>query len=114
MQTASTKYCTLLSLHDKRGTMAMDKIGILPYFTVFSVNDIWASYYKYINCSHVLCKANILRNLKNPEKDWNCRWAGEKLDLLIKAKSLTEHDAHPKSLLQTKSNKDIMKFYPGF
>lgn len=96
MHTASTGNCTLLTLHDKRGTMAIDEIGILPEFMGVAVHDRWASYFKYSNCTHALCNAHILRDLNCLQKEWDCRWAGEMIDLLLKAKLLTEQD-HPPS-----------------
>src|SRR5690606_24728625 len=96
MHTASTENCTLLTLHDKRGTMAIDEIGILPEFMGVAVHDRWASYFKYSNCTHALCNAHILRDLNCLQKEWDCRWAGEMIDLLLKAKLLTEQD-HPPS-----------------
>lgn len=69
------------SIHNKRGTVAMDEIGILPQFKGISIHDRWASYDKY-NCTHALCNAHLLRDLKFVHEEMNRPWADEMIQLL--------------------------------
>ncbi len=61
-QVASTKLLTHFAFHDKRGSKAMEDIGILPAFKGKSVHDFYKSYFKY-TCEHILCNAHLLREL---------------------------------------------------
>jgi len=53
---------TLYYLHQKRGTDAMNDMGILPKFEGTLCHDHWKPYYQY-DCTHVLCNAHHLRAL---------------------------------------------------
>ena len=53
---------TFLYPHKKRGTEAMDEIGILPSFRGILCHDHWKPYYRY-DCIHSLCNAHHIREL---------------------------------------------------
>jgi transposase len=53
---------TLYYPHQKRGTDAMNDMGILPKFKGTLCHDQWKPYYKY-DCTHALCNAHHLRGL---------------------------------------------------
>jgi transposase len=63
LHSASTPTDVLLAVHPKRGTKAMDAIGILPKFAGVAVHDAWAPYDTYTGMIHALCNAHALREL---------------------------------------------------
>jgi transposase len=63
LHSASTPTDVLLAVHPKRGTTAMDAIGILPRFAVVAVHDAWAPYDTYTDATQALCNAHVLREL---------------------------------------------------
>jgi transposase len=58
---ARTGKYTLLMVHPKRGTKAMEAMGILPRFAGVAVHDAWAPYDAYMAPDHQLCCAHALR-----------------------------------------------------
>jgi transposase len=63
LHSASTATDVLLAVHPKRGTKAMDAIGVLPTFTGVGVHDARAPYDTYTGMIHALCNAHALREL---------------------------------------------------
>ena len=61
---ASTKEFTYYSIHESRGSKAIDDIGILPEFKGIAVHDGYKPYFKYRKCNHVLCNAHHIRELR--------------------------------------------------
>ena len=55
-----TLHC--LSRDKKRGTKAMNNMGVLANFRGILVHDHWKAYFKY-GCDHSLCNAHHLREL---------------------------------------------------
>jgi transposase len=64
VHSASTGKYSLITVHDKRGTAAMDAAGVLPRFTGIAVHDAWAPYDTYPAIDHALCNAHAVRELQ--------------------------------------------------
>ena len=61
---ARTGKYTLIMVHPRRGTQAMEAMGILPAFAGVAVHDAWAPYDTYTRADHQLCCAHALRELQ--------------------------------------------------
>ena len=66
---------TYLYPHTKRGSEAMDEIGIIPAFAGVLCHDHWKPYYTYTQCKHALCNAHHLRELEWSSTVGGQRWA---------------------------------------
>lgn len=69
--------------HKKRGTEAMNAIGILPNFNGILCHDHWKPYYKY-DCLHALCNAHHIRELTRAWEQDGQHWAKRLKELLEK------------------------------
>ena len=69
--------------HNKRGTEAMDAMGILPRFQGILCHDHWKPYYRY-SCLHALCNAHHLRELTRAFEQDKQAWASDMKQLLEK------------------------------
>lgn len=85
LHSCSTQHCVHYQVHEKRGSQAMDDIGILPQFQGIAVHDFWKSYYQYA-CKHGLCNAHILRELIFIKERFEQDWAQQLIDLLLNMK----------------------------
>ena len=73
---------TGLFAHPKRGTEAMDAIGILQRFQGRLVHDHWQPCFHY-ECHHALCNAHHLRELERAFEQDGQTWAKALQDLLL-------------------------------
>ena len=64
LHSASTRTLSYLFCHRRRGTVAMQAMGVLPGFTGTAVHDAWAPYDTYTTAAHALCNAHLLRELQ--------------------------------------------------
>jgi len=78
----SNDYLTLFYPHEKRGTDAMNDMGILPRFKGILCHDHWKPYYKYEDCTHALWKAHHLRELTRAWEQDGQQWAEKMKNLL--------------------------------
>ena len=90
LHVASTATLTYYGVHPKRGTGALDALGILPAFTGTAVHDAYASYLTYTGCSHALCNAHLLRELIFLYEEHHQTWADALTTLLVTAKDLAD------------------------
>jgi transposase len=84
----STLY-TLIECHKKRGTIAMDAMGVLATMQGTAVHDGWRSYRSY-DVLHQLCNAHHVRELEAVAVGWDQGWANEMIGLLVGAKEAVE------------------------
>lgn len=78
----SASGCSLFGLSPKRGTQAMDAMGVLGAFKGTLVHDHWKPYYTY-DCTHALCNAHHLRELTYAHEVNGQRWAKNMHTLLL-------------------------------
>jgi transposase len=74
LHSASTLETTYYRMHPRRGTEAIEAIGILPEFHGVAIHDGWASYARYGE-RHGLCNAHHLRELQFLWEEEKQRWA---------------------------------------
>ena len=90
LHSAGADGLTFYAVHPKRGWDAMHETGILPRFQGRMVHDAFASYFKFDQCSHALCNAHHLRDLKFVEDEYDQAWASEMTSLLLAIKDEVE------------------------
>ena len=81
LHSASNAKWTCFFPHAKRGTEAMDAMGILPTFRGILCHDHWKPYFKY-GAFHALCNAHHLRELESAFEQDKQHWAAKMSDLL--------------------------------
>jgi transposase len=92
VHSASTGKYSLITVHPKRGTAAMNAAGVLPAFAGIAVHDAWAPYDTYTGAGHALCGAHVLRELTaviDTAPAGYC-WARQAHDALLGLKKLVD------------------------
>ena len=89
VHSASTALLTLLDCHQRRGTLAMDDLGVIGEMTGIAIHDGWKPYRSY-DVAHALCNAHHLRELAAIGVVWDQGWANDLAGLLIEAKTAVE------------------------
>jgi transposase len=92
VHSASTSLLSLLTVHAKRGRVAMDQAGVLPGFGGVAVHDGWAPYWRY-DVTHALCGAHLLRELEAISEEPGQGWAAGMAELLVDAKLVADEPA---------------------
>jgi transposase len=86
LHVASTEMITHLEMHDKRGKLAHEAIGILSKRTGKVMHDGYRSYEQYPDAQHALCNAHHLRELLFVHECYQQPWAEDLLKLLLEIK----------------------------
>jgi transposase len=87
--TANHKW-TYFYPHEKRGSEAMDAIGIIPRFQGILCHDHWKPYYVY-QCLHSLCNAHHIRELQRAFEQDKQQWALDMKVLLLEINEETKN-----------------------
>ena len=84
---SATDKLTLL-VHDKRrGTAAIENIGLLASYRGVCVHDGFSAYDQYAQCRHSQCNAHILRELNYVIETSQAAWAQEMKKLVLDIKA---------------------------
>lgn len=86
--TANNKW-TYFYPHEKRGSEAMNVIGIIQNFQGILCHDHWKPYYVY-QCLHSLCNAHHIRELQRAYEQDKQQWAFEMKILLLEINEETK------------------------
>jgi transposase len=86
LHSASTQQASYYFAHAKRGTPAMEAMGILPEFQGVAVHDFWASYLGY-GCDH---NAHLLRELTFVWEECRQKWANTLSEALLRWKKTVQ------------------------
>jgi transposase len=89
LHSASTATLTEYNVHARRGSAAMDELGLLPVFEGIAVHDFWASYFRY-GCRHAMCGGHLLRELKGIGEEAEQAWARDMASLLRQIKTAAD------------------------
>lgn len=90
LHVACTPDLTCYGIFRKRGSEAMDEMGILPFFTGIAKHDALPPYFKYKNFLDSLCNAHHLRELTWVIESEHQVWAQQMFDLLLEAKKAVD------------------------
>jgi transposase len=83
LHVASTATLTFYGVHPKRGTEAMEALGIVGNCRQWVLHDHWKPYFAYGQCLHALCNEHLLRELKFLWEEDGQVWARQMSDLLL-------------------------------
>jgi len=107
LHNVSNESFTCFYPHSKRGSEAIDEMGILSAYQGIICHDHWKPYFKY-GGSHALCNAHHLRELERAVEQDKQKWAEQMITLLKEINKAT-HAAG--GFLETAQSKHYRKRY---
>jgi len=110
LHVACTAKMTYYFAHPKRGSEAMDDMGILPNYDGVIVHDFWKAYYKYF-CNHGLCDAHLIRELIFISENYEQEWSEQMTDLLLIIKGCVDETRETSDSLTPRQIKDFEMMY---
>lgn len=110
LHVACTTNMTYYFAHPKRGSKAMDDMGILPNYNGVIIHDFWKPYYKYL-CDHGLCDTHLLRELTNISENYEQEWSGEMAELLLAIKECVDETRETSDSLTADQIRDFEMMY---
>ena len=96
-------------IHAKRGSEAIEDIGIISKYDGIIVHDRYAPYFIYDNVLHALCIAHLLRDLKYVEDSTGDRWATRMKRLLKVVIAMV--DKKKEKVLSAKEYEKLQRIY---
>lgn len=112
LHVAATEATVYYSVHEKRGRDAMEAAGILPHFKGHAVHDHWKPYRSYLDCTHGLCNAHHLRELRYCEELTGHFWPIELRRILVEGKKAVDSArAEGKTALEPAQVDDLLTRY---
>jgi transposase len=91
LHTVSDRDWTLLGVHRKRGSQAMDELGFFPFYQGIVVHDCLSAYFKeFYFFDHALCNAHFLRECQGIAEHDGHTWAVQMKELLQESWKLTQ------------------------
>jgi transposase len=111
LHVACTERLTSYEVHAKRGHEAMEDAGILGAFRGTAVHDHWKPYFKYDECTHALCNAHHLRELRFIDQQYQQAWANDMAELLLAIKAAVAATPEPAMSLSPPEREVFAKRY---
>jgi len=90
LHSAGSEFLTLLTLHKKRGKEGTEASGVMPGYAGTATHDCWKSYFSYESCEHNICRAHLLRELKELTAFAWLKWPAPMMKWLLDVKKAVE------------------------
>jgi transposase len=103
----STDLLTYYFPHTRRGSEAMDQMGVIAETDAVLVHDHWKAYYRYSDKTHALCNAHHVRELTAAQEEGQ-KWAEPMIKFLY---ALNKKVKDSGGMLSDMGQKDARKEY---
>jgi len=107
----SNSKLTYFMYDKKRGSEAINKMGILGKFKGTAMHDHFKTYLGYNNCSHAFCNAHHLRELTFVHEQHNHEWADKMIKLLVAIKEVADKASLTAKRMDKRTLKQFQKEY---